>query len=123
MAINGLSDVFAKVLQARNLDAALYSDVIGALRGAFPDENFGDSGPLADRDPTEAVLHMINTHLPEWSITLKGKAHAADGDWNCTLRQSDLRDNDAMIGNGGGPTLALAMLVAFLKLSIVRASQ
>jgi|OM-RGC.v1.027954053 hypothetical protein len=121
--INGLTDVFTKVLQANTLDAGLYQDVISALQSAFPDENFGESGPLADRHPTEAVLHLVNTHLPDWSIVLKGTAREGDGEWTCTLRQSDLQDNDAMLGNGAGPTLALAMLIAFLKLSVFRASQ
>jgi hypothetical protein len=121
--INSLTDVFTKVLHARALDAGLYQDVISALQSAFPDENFGESGPLADRHPTEAVLHLVNTHLPGWSIVLKGTAREVDGEWTCTLRQSDLQDNDAMLGNGAGPTLALAMLIAFLKLSVFRASQ
>ncbi len=121
--INGLTDVFTKVLQAHVLDADLYQDVIHALQLAFPDENFGESGPLADRHPTEAVLHLVNTHLPDWSIVLKGTAREGDGEWTCTLRQSDLQDNDAMLGNGAGPTLALAMLVAFLKLSVFKVSQ
>jgi len=119
---DGLKQVYNAVLQARDIDAGLYDEVVRALQAAFPDEGFGESGPLSGRDATDAVLHMVNTHLPEWSIVLKGKAHEADGDWSCTLRQSDLRDNDAMIGTGAGPTLALAMLVAFLKLQVVRAS-
>lgn len=121
--INGLTNVFTKVLQARALDANLYHEVISALQSAFPDEKFGESGPLADRHPTDAVLHLINTHLPDWSIVLKGTARDVDGEWTCTLRQSDRQDNDAMLGTGAGPTLALAMLVAFLKLSVFRASQ
>ncbi|WP_417424474.1 hypothetical protein [Hoeflea sp.] len=123
MVINGLTDMLNRVSQARDLDAELYADVISALQNAFPDENFGESGALAARHPTDAALHMVNTHLPGWSITLKGKAHEADGDWSCTLRQSDSRDNDAMIGVGNGPTLALALLVAFLKLNVRRAAQ
>lgn len=122
MSTNGLTSVFAKLLQARELKAELYGEVIRALQSAFPKEDYDDAGSLADRDPTDAVLHLVNKHLPEWIITLKGKAHEADGDWACTLRKSDVRDNDALIGTGAGPTLALAVLIAFIKLNVMRTS-
>ena len=123
MATNGLTEILARVMQARDLDAALFADAVRALKAALPDDKFDDAGGLAARDPTAAVLHLVNTQLPEWSITLHGKAQEADGEWTCTLRKSDVHDDDLYVGAGTGPKLPLAMMAAFLKLSLARASQ
>ena len=123
MAKNGLTEIHARVMQARDLDASLYADVVSALRAAFPDEDYKDAGSLEGGDPTATVLHLINTHLPDWSISLKGKADETDGGWSCALRKSDVHDDDLFVGTGTGAKLPLAMMAAFLKLSLARASQ
>ena len=123
MSKNGLTEILARVMQARDLDASLYADAVSALQAAFPDENYEDADDLAARDPATAVMHLVNTQLPEWSISIKGKAHETDGDWSCTLRKSDVHDDDLFVGTGTGPKLPLAMMAAFLKLSLARASQ
>lgn len=123
MTQNGLKEILARVGAAKDLDAALYADMIAALKAAFPDEAWGDAPEFGDSDPTSAMLRLINTHLPDWSISLKGKTDAVDGSWTCTLRKSDLDDDDLYVGTGGGAKLPLALMAAFVKLSLERASR
>jgi hypothetical protein len=45
---------------------------------------------------------------------LKGTATHPNGHWHCSLRRSDIRDNDPYIGIGAGPTLPHALLGAVI---------
>lgn len=121
MGTNSLESVIEKVKQADKLDAGLFAQAVQAMKTAFPGENFVDAEHLIERDPTEAVLHLVSEHLPDWSISLKGKALDINGDWACILRRSDVRDDDAFIGVGSGRTLSLAVLGAVLRASLLRA--
>jgi hypothetical protein len=116
-----LEDAIKLVAQAKKLDHELFSKAANAMQIAFPDEDFSVAAQLIDREPAEAVLHLVDEHLPDWTISLRGKARETDGEWKCVLRKSSTRDNDAVIGSGSGPTLALAVLSAVLKASILRA--
>lgn len=122
MDTNALAEVADKVKQAKTLDLDLLAQSIAAMEQAFPKEDFTDAERLMTLDPTEAVLHLVEEHLPEWTITLKGRADEIDGEWHCLLRKTDMHDNDSVIGVGTGPTLALAVLEAVLKASIMRAN-
>lgn len=119
MKTKALVDVVEQVKKAETLDIKLLVQAIGAMEEAFPKENFSDAKQLVDFEPTEAVLHLIEEHLPEWAITLKGRADEVDGNWTCTLRKTDAHDDDAYIGIGSGPTLPLALLMAVLRASIL----
>jgi hypothetical protein len=121
MATKSLESAIEKVKQASKLDTELFAEAVVAMKTAFPDEDFADAEHLVAHDPTEAVLHLVDAHLPDWTITLKGKARAVDGHWTCTLRKTSMRDDDAVIGIGTGPTLSLAVLSAILKASLWRA--
>ncbi len=115
-----LEDAIQLTAKAKKLDHQLFSIAVDAMEAAFPDEDFSTAAGLIGSEPVEAVLHLVDEHLPEWTISLRGKAREEDGDWKCTLRKSSARDNDAFIGSGSGPTLALAVLEAILKASLLR---
>lgn len=121
METNSLTGVIEMVKQAPKLDAALFAQAVQAMKAAFPGENFADAEHLIESDPTEAVLHLVSEHLPDWSISLKGKAQDVDGDWSCILRKSGIHDNEVSIGVGSGRTLSLAVLGAVLRASLLRA--
>lgn len=121
MNTDALANAIEKVEKANRLDLELLAQSIGAMKKTFPDEDFSDAESLMRVEATEAVLHLVEEHLPEWTITLKGRADETDGDWHCFLRRTDARDNDAVIGSGSGPRLSLAVLAAVLKASILRA--
>ena len=116
-----LASVIERTVKARDVDASLLAAAIEAMKAAFPGEDFTGAKHLIEKDPTEAVLSLVEEHLPNWTISLKGKAREIDGEWTCTLRRSSSRDDDAVIGFGSGPTLSLAVLAAVLKASQLRA--
>jgi hypothetical protein len=121
METKSLASVIEKIKQAGKVDADLFTQAVEAMKAAFPNEDFADAEHLIERDPTEAVLSLVEEHLPNWTISLRGKAREIDGEWTCTLRKSGSRDDDAVIGLGSGPTLSLAVLSAILKASLWRA--
>lgn len=123
MDTNALTNVIEQARKAKILDTELLVQAIGAMEQAFPNENFADAKQLVDFEPTEAVLHLIEEHLPEWAITLKGRADEVDGSWTCALRKTDASDDDAFIGIGSGPTLPLALLTAVLRASILHTAR
>jgi hypothetical protein len=103
--------------EARTLEAALLHEIAAAVRGVFPD---APAHPEALAEPTEAVLHLVDRCLPGWAIMLKGHATEPDGHWRCTLRRHSARDDDAVIGQGRGPTVPLAVLTALLSVACQR---
>lgn len=67
-----------------------------------------------DFGSTDAVLRIVRECLPGWTIQLKGTATHPNGHWHCSLRRSDVRDNDPYVGIGAGPTLPHALLGAVI---------
>ena len=70
---------------------------------------------------TDDVLHLIDQVLPDWTISLTGKAHEPNGHWTCTLRESSWRDSDALLGIGRGPQPHQALLAALLRVMALQA--
>lgn len=103
--------------QAQDLDEGLLHEAAETLREVF---SKAPAHPEALSEPTEAVLHLIDRCLPGWTITLHGQATEPSGHWHCTLRESDNRDNDTVIGSGRAPTISLALLRALLKVAALR---
>lgn len=68
-----------------------------------------------DLESTDDVITLVYEIKPGWNMSMKGKAWSPNGHWHCTLRQTELRDNDAYIGVGNGPTLSHALLASLLK--------
>ncbi len=67
----------------------------------------------------DKALTLIGQSLPGWRIAIGGTTDAG-GSWTCTLRAAGLRDDDEVIGNGQAVTPALAMILAFLQVLIIR---
>lgn len=103
-----------KLASASDVDANLITEAADMVRTVF-------SRTPAHADvlgnPTDAVVHLVNKTLPGWTISLHGKATEPDGHWVCTLRDTGGRDNDAVIGFGSAPTVALALLSALVKVA------
>ena len=66
----------------------------------------------SDFQSTDKVLELVHECLPGWAIHIKGTATSPNGHWHCSLRRSDIRDNDPYVGIGQGPTLPHALLAA-----------
>lgn len=99
-------------LQAvRDIDQTLLHEVAEGLRPVFANAPLH---PESLSEPTEAVLRLVDRCLPGWTITLHGTATEPDGHWHCTLRASEMRDDDTLIGHGTAPTVSLALLRALV---------
>ena len=84
-------------------------------------------GPVPDFGPgltgsVDAALGLLSRTLPGWSVSLKGTAGHEDGHWSCKLRKSGLRDDEEVIGIGHAPTPSLAVVVALLRVLIIKAT-
>ena len=110
-----LETLRAKVEAASMLDHALLVEVSTAIQSVYPQ---APVPPDDSQDTTEDAIHMVDACLPGWTISLHGKASEPNGHWRCSLREGSTRDNDAAIGIGKGPTVALALTDAILCLAI-----
>ncbi|WP_238928833.1 hypothetical protein [Alexandriicola marinus] len=100
---------------AHEIEAALeLTDDLRAKAASAIEAKFEDFDPATDFDSTDAVLGLVRRGLPGWTIQLKGTATHPNGHWHCSLRRSDIRDNDPYVGIGAGPTLPHALLGALI---------
>jgi hypothetical protein len=101
---------------SQEVEAALVlgDDLAERARKALGAAGCTSAGEI-DLDSTDQVLAAIRDILPGWNIHMKGTASLPNGHWVCSLRQSDIRDNDPFVGTGNGPTLSHALLAALLK--------
>lgn len=93
---------------------ALDADLAGRVNAAL-EKVAGRALSGVNLESTDEVLGLVYEIRPGWSVGMKGTARLPNGHWRCTLRQSDMRDNDASLGVGGGPNLPHALLAALLK--------
>ena len=101
---------------AKDIEAALAldDDLVKKAKNALAQAS-EDAASVADLESTDDVISLVYAIHPGWHLSMKGTATMPNGHWRCTLRKSDLRDNDALIGIGNGPTLPHALLAAVLK--------
>ncbi len=98
-----------EIESAFELSDDLMERACGALAGKLP------SPPeKADFHSTDKILRLVQECLPGWSIHIRGTATKPNGHWHCSLRRSEIRDNDAFAGIGRGPSLPHALLAALL---------
>lgn len=111
MAREDLQNLAGEIETADRIDTALAAKLTVALRSCFPD------GPVADGAPaTDALLALVQSALPGWHYRIHGRARPA-GDWSCTLRRSDVLDDDEIVGTGKADTLPQALAAALLRVA------
>jgi hypothetical protein len=103
-----------RVDAAERIDANLLAACTDAPHAPFPGLTAPPGGVA---DPTDAALRLVDRCLPGWSIVLHGTATEPDGHWRCTLRRSESRDDDAVIGHGAAPGVGLSLLRALVSVS------
>ncbi len=108
MDSESLHDLAVRLERSVTLDDGLAAEAIAVLHRMWPNSLVA----TASLSSTDAVLHLVDHFLPEWSISLAGTADAAHGRWVCSLRQSDVHDSDRFLGIGRGPVLAHALAAA-----------
>jgi hypothetical protein len=111
---------------ARRLEAAnvvgldLREAVVKALRESFPDA--AAAGLVADdiAASTDAIVTMVVVALPGWHFSIHGRARRDPGSWRCSLRRSDVLDDDEIVGLGEARHLNLAVLAAVVRVAAGR---
>ncbi len=103
---------------AAGVDVDLAITALTALRTALPHASSDLRAGVVDL--ADMAVHLVSRALPNWSIALEATAQERDGRWTCTLRPSGARDDEEVIGIGRAPTPALAVIVAFLRVAIIR---
>lgn len=96
---------------------------LDAVKGAFgfllPDTLTTTATAPERIGTTDGAMLIADDAYPNWTVRIHGRANDHDGNWHCTLRESDARDNDGAIGSGRSPVLAQAVLAAILRLSMI----
>ena len=116
MPQSNLEDLARRVEAASNADLDLPATVASALRASFPAAASAGQIPDDIATSTDAILAQVIATLPGWHFSIHGRARAS-GEWRCTLRRSDVRDDDEAIGVGEAHTLNLAILAAVLRVA------
>lgn len=89
-------------------------NIAAALRGRLPDE-IVDAMDAKALNQTDFVLKMLDAGLHGWVIHTTGRARIPNGAWNCSLRKSDSRGDDAFLGHAKGPNLPNVLMAAMLR--------
>lgn len=112
-----IEQLATRVEAASSADRDLPADVARALRASFPAA--ASASPIPDEitTSTDAVLAQVIALLPGWHFSIHGRARTGAGAWRCTLRRSEVRDDDETIGLGEANSLNLAILAAMLRVA------
>jgi len=106
-----------------DISVAEFDAVVRALRYVLPDQ-VSTQADLAKRmNNTDDAMHIADHAFPNWSIHIKGRTNDRNGNWQCTIRESDQRDSGALIGIGRSPVLSQAVLAAVLRLAVRQSQQ
>ena len=112
-------DILIDELETRaDMPVADFSGVIHALEFLLPGK-IDESVTVERIATTDGALHVADDAYPNWSVNIHGRANDRNGHWRCTLRESEIRDNDAVMGAGRSPVLSQAILAAVLRLSMM----
>lgn len=104
----------------RDISVADFDGVVHALAFLLPDVDAVQSLKAEHVGSADHAMLVADAAIPNWAVKIRGRANDADGHWRCTLRESDSRDSDAIIGIGRSPVLAHAILAAVIRLGMIR---
>jgi hypothetical protein len=116
MVSENLNDLARRIEAAADVDAATSSLALEQVEKSLTRIGIKPQGDWKDLSSTDHVLHLVDQAAPGWSIHLDGKAFEPNGHWRCTLRPSDMRDDDEFIATAKGPRLVNVLVAAFLRL-------
>ena len=116
-------DVLIDALESRaDMTEADFDGVAHALEYLLPEKTPGSFSHLRI-STTDGAMLLADDSFPNWSVHIRGRANDRGGNWQCTLREADSRDNDEVIGFGRSPILSQAILAATLRLSMILRDQ
>lgn len=113
-------DVLIKELETRaDMPVEDFAGVVHALNFLLPGK-VAETATAERIATTDGAMHVADDAYPNWAVSIHGRTNDRNGHWRCSLRESDIRDNDSMVGAGRSPVLAQAILAAVLRLSMVQ---
>lgn len=111
--------VLIEELETRSdLSVADFDGIARGLTFLFSDRESLAGLSAQDVSGAEQAIHIADLAFPNWSVNIHGRANEKDGHWRCSLRESDTKDNDAVIGFGRSPVLSQAILAATMRLEM-----
>ena len=114
-------DILIKDLETKaHLSLAEYDGIAHALAYLLPEAVPDEVMAPVQISTTDGAVHVADVAYPNWVVNIHGRANEKNGNWRCTLRESDVRDSDTFIGTGNSPVLAQAILAAVLRLAATR---
>ncbi len=117
MPKNDREELASRVEASSNADFDLSANVAGASRASFP--TAASAGHIQDdiATSTDAIVAQVIAALPGWHFSIRGRARTDTGAWRCTLRRSDVRDDDETIGVSEAHSRSLATPAAGLRVA------
>ena len=103
------------------LSLAEYDGIAHALSYLLPKAVSDEAIAPLHISTTDGAMHIADVAYPNWSVHIHGRANDKDGHWHCTLRESDVRDSDKVIGSGRSSALSQAILAAVMRLAMAQA--
>ena len=120
MARKALLETAAQVEAAEGLGFEVAADALHGLRAAFPKQETDGHLPEGVVTSTDGLVALVNAALPGWHFSIHGRARPGAGRWTCSLRRSDVLDDDEIVGTGEAVTLSQAVLAAVLRVAAWR---
>lgn len=115
-----LDILIAELETNRAMTIAGFDGVVHALAYLLPDTITPGTVRATQIDTTDEAMLIADDAYPNWSVHIRGRANDKDGHWRCTLRESDSKDSDSVIGTGRSPVLAQAILAAVMRLAMAQ---
>ena len=106
-----------------DISVAEFDAVVHALDYLLADHVSAQADLAKRMNNTDDAVHIADHAFPNWSIQIKGRTNDRNGNWQCTIRESDQRDSSALIGIGRSPVLSQAVLAAVLRLAVRQSQQ
>ncbi len=117
---SAMQAVVTRIESAREEDLDVAIEALQGLRLAQSGKDGAQEVGVAAAASTDGALALAGKMLPGWRVDLDGHARSPEGRWTCSLRASGARDDDEVIGIGRGPTPALAILGALMRVRIAQ---
>jgi hypothetical protein len=113
-------ELASKIEAAGALDLDLRASALRGLRAALPTEAAAGHLPDDLDLSSDAVVEVVIHALPGWHFNIHGRARHSPGSWSCSLRRSDVLDDDEILGTGEARSLHQAVLAAVLRVAAWR---
>ena len=115
-----LLELASRIEAASSLDPDLTAAALRGLRAAFPTEAAAERLPADKGISSDGIVELVIAALPGWHFNIHGRARHNPGSWSCSLRRSDVLDDDEILGTGEARSLQQALLAAVIRVAARR---